>query len=435
MVKKLAKNNWKKVLAIVCCAIFTVCIVTGFYKPEDVKAATVGQTLTQPESGWQRIDGNDSKIISKGTTLSGINTNLYYNGTNILHNGSNPGSFYFKFSGTKLRIIDTAYPDRATKINIKIDNNVEVYSENYSGFSYMIVYEKLNLPNTVHTVEIYTQAGDTTTFGLDALDIDDTGFLVDTTATLATGITLNKTSVDMHVGDEQSLTATISPVGVANKNVTWSSSDSSIVSVDPSTGKVTALKEGSAKVIATTQDGTKLSTECLINVKPILVTGISLDKTSLDMNVNDENTLTATVLPTDAKNKNIKWSSSDNTIVNVDPDTGKIKALKEGSAKITATAQDGTNLSADCVINVKNPNAGNGLLTVTLTNGQQRTYDLTKAQIDSFITWYKNKANGQGDSIYQFSKNPSSAAYSKRTEYLTFEKISNFDVDEYKALN
>ena len=161
-------------------------------------------------------------------------------------------------------------------------------------------------------------------------------------------------------------------------------------------------------------------------------TGISLSKTSLDMNINDTVNITATVTPDNTTNKAVTWASSDPSIATVDSN-GKVTAVKEGSVKITATTSDGSNQFATCTVNVKDPNNGNGLLTVTMTNGQQRTYDLTMGQINDFITWYNNRANGQGSFTYSFNKTPNSAAYSKRTEYLIFDKISNYDVDEYKA--
>lgn len=78
-----------------------------------------------------------------------------------------------------------------------------------------------------------------------------------------TGISLNKTSTNLNVGAEEQLTATISPSDATNKNIVWSSSDSSIVSVD--NGLIKALQAGQVTISATSEDG-NFSATCLVNV-------------------------------------------------------------------------------------------------------------------------------------------------------------------------
>ncbi len=71
-------------------------------------------------------------------------------------------------------------------------------------------------------------------------------------------LSLDKTSVELTEGDETTLTATITPENATNKNITWTSSDENIVTVD--NGKVTAIKEGTATIAVTTEDGNKSAT-------------------------------------------------------------------------------------------------------------------------------------------------------------------------------
>ena len=92
-----------------------------------------------------------------------------------------------------------------------------------------------------------------------------------------TGVTLNKTSANLTVGGTVILNATITPSDATNKNVTWSSSDSSIVTVgadqtDNTKATVKALKEGSATITVTTEDGNKTAT-CTVTVKEPPYTG------------------------------------------------------------------------------------------------------------------------------------------------------------------
>ena len=79
-------------------------------------------------------------------------------------------------------------------------------------------------------------------------------------------------------------------------------------------------------------------------------TSISLNKSEINLNVGQTDNLVATITPADATNKNIIWTSSDPTIATVDT-TGKVTAIKEGQAIITAKAEN-TNVTATCKVNV-----------------------------------------------------------------------------------
>lgn len=161
-----------------------------------------------------------------------------------------------------------------------------------------------------------------------------------------TSVTLDSTSLTLVEGDNQTLTATVSPSNAENQKVLWSSSNSSVASVKE--GVVTALKAGNATITAKTDDGGKTATcTVIVEAKNIPVTGVTLDKTSYEMAEGDEITLTATVNPENATNKNISWSSSNTSVVSVD--NGKVKALKAGTATITVKTEDG-NKTAICEI-------------------------------------------------------------------------------------
>ncbi|MCQ2138224.1 MAG: Ig-like domain-containing protein [Bacteroidales bacterium] len=163
------------------------------------------------------------------------------------------------------------------------------------------------------------------------------------------GISLNKTSMTLTEGATQTLTATITPSNATNKNVTWFSSNTSVATVDAN-GKVTAVKAGTATITAKTADGGKTAT-CTVTVSAatVAVTGISLNRSSYTMDIGGTMTLTATVLPSNATNKTVSWSTSNSSVATVS--NGVVTAKGAGTATITAKTADG-NKTASCSITV-----------------------------------------------------------------------------------
>ena len=159
-----------------------------------------------------------------------------------------------------------------------------------------------------------------------------------------TGIALNTTAVTLKIGDKYALSASLTPSNVTNRTVVWASSNPRVVSVDDHGGLI-ALTEGEADITATS--GSK-SAACKVIVEIIEVEEISVTPTSLDLTEGDTYTLSATVLPENATNKAITWTSGDSSIVQVDAD-GKVSALKAGVVTISAKAGAKT---ATCEVNV-----------------------------------------------------------------------------------
>jgi len=158
---------------------------------------------------------------------------------------------------------------------------------------------------------------------------------------------LDRESIDLNYGDSFELSLKISPSNATNKNVTWTSSDSSLVTVD-SNGNIKAIKNenGTATITVTTVDGSKTAT-VKVTVKKVdtivKVTGVKVDKSSITLNYNKTAKITATVLPSNATNKNVTWTSSDSSLVTVDSN-GNIKAVKNknGTATITVKTVEGS---------------------------------------------------------------------------------------------
>ena len=166
---------------------------------------------------------------------------------------------------------------------------------------------------------------------------------------LVTSITLSPSSLSLKKGATQTLTATVSPSDATNKEVTWSSSNTAVATVN-SNGQVTAVATGTCTITCMAQDGSGVSATCTVRVVQ-LVTGITLSQTSLSLNSGDTQTLTATVQPSDASDKGVTWSSSNTAVATVNQ-SGLVTAVAGGSCTITCTAKDGSGVTATCLVTV-----------------------------------------------------------------------------------
>lgn len=195
-----------------------------------------------------------------------------------------------------------------------------------------------------------TGAGTTSIIATNA-DTGLTAYCIVTVTQPVTGITLNADYQMLWVGAKYAIIPTIEPADAENKNVTYLSSDPTVASVDEN-GIVTALKGGSCIIEVTTEE-CSLVAACTIDVKEY-VSSITLSETFKYMNIGSSGTLKATVGTETATNKVITWSSSNDEICSVD-DKGNLIAGVPGTAVITATAADGSGISATCIVRVVNP--------------------------------------------------------------------------------
>ena len=168
---------------------------------------------------------------------------------------------------------------------------------------------------------------------------------------LVQSISLNATQKDLIVGDAFSLTATAMPENATNRNVIWKLVSGDAISLS-NTGVIQAKKVGEALVRAEAADGSGVSAECRVVVKPRMVQAISLNATQKVLVVGDSFTLTATAMPENATNRNIVWKLVSGDAISLS-NTGVIQAKKVGEALVRAEAADGSGITAECKVVVK----------------------------------------------------------------------------------
>ena len=159
---------------------------------------------------------------------------------------------------------------------------------------------------------------------------------------------LNMTSMDLIIGQSETLQVTISPSTASGNTLQWSSAIPSVATVNQN-GKVTAVSEGTTIISVSTEDGREMAT-CTVTVRFQHVETISLDKTNLQLYVGKTATLAATVSPSNANNLAVTWSSSNPEVASVN-ENGVVTAISEGNATITASSVDG-NKTATCAVSV-----------------------------------------------------------------------------------
>lgn len=209
-----------------------------------------------------------------------------------------------------------------------------------------------------------------------------------------TGIQLSQNSLSLKVGEKATLTATVSPSNATDKTVRWSSSQVSVATVS-NAGQVTAIGNGTTVITATA--GNK-SAKCTVTVQDgvIAVESVSLSEESLTLDEGETATLVVTILPEDATDKTVSWSSSNSSVATVS--NGIVTAVKEGIATITATAGG---KSAQCTITVKKAFVAVTDITLSQTNlslekGETATLTATVAPADATdktVSWSSSDAS------------------------------------------
>ena len=143
--------------------------------------------------------------------------------------------------------------------------------------------------------------------------------------------------------------AEVCPSNADCKEVQWHSDNSSVASVNASSGYICANEVGTAHIYATATDGSGCSDYLTVTVSNTFpVTSVTLNRSSLSLEEGQRASLSATVYPDNATNKNVNWTSSNNAVATVS--CGVVTAVSKGSAKITATAADDSGCFDCCTV-------------------------------------------------------------------------------------
>lgn len=256
-------------------------------------------------------------------------------------------------------------PGNTYRLTVRFSSNYwEGYSyENSMNFAYSTrpsgavdapavdVTFKINGKTT--TIDLYTSGDDISDWAPD--DGNANEMLVQTEVEIpkvaVSGITLNNSTLSLTTGQNFTLQAMLSPSNATNKEVTWESSDAGVAAVSKD-GVVTAKKAGKATIVAKAADESGKYASCVVTVTEVKkeVTGVTLNKSSLNLGIGGSEVLSATVLPADATNKQVTWLSSTPSVATVSQ-SGVVTGVKEGTTQISVITAEGSK-TAICSVTV-----------------------------------------------------------------------------------
>lgn len=201
------------------------------------------------------------------------------------------------------------------------------------------------------------------------------------------GVDLDQNDITINVGNTIALKANINPDVASDKTVEWTSSDTSVATVDKD-GVVRGVKTGSTTITAKTNDG-GFEASCTVNVINA-VKGITVSDTRIALYPNKTKQLKASVTPADADNPNVVWESNDDEVATVS-ETGLVTAKMPGTATITVKSVDGE-YTATCTVTV-GKHVSSIILSdteLTMPAGTSETLYATVmplAAFDKTVTW------------------------------------------------
>lgn len=315
-------------------------------------------------------------------------------------------------------------PGNTYRLTVRFSSNYwEEYSyENSMNFAYSTrpsgavdapavdVTFKINGKTT--TIDLYTSGDDISDWAPD--DGNANEMLVQTEVEIpkvaVSGITLNNSTLSLTTGQNFTLQAMLSPSNATNKEVTWESSDAGVAAVSKD-GVVTAKKAGKATIVAKAADESGKYASCVVTVTEAKkeVTGVTLNKSSLNLGVGGSEVLSATVLPADATNKQVTWLSSTPSIATVSQ-SGVVTGVKEGTTQISVITADGSK-TAICSVTVSGQaqtepgTQTGGIIDPATGKTAAATFSGMEIELDYTSTAYNGSDKEPGVSIQDASGN------------------------------
>ena len=334
---------------------------------------TIPNTVT--EIGYSAFNGNLKSIkVSEGNKYFCSYDGVLFNKdkTEILFCVGNKKEFVIP-NGVKS--ISGAFNDCSNLTSVTIPNSV---TSIYNGFNNCPNLTSITIPQSVISIydsSFFNCGKNFTIYGYGGTEAEACALRNDFNfvqlRVVPTSVALNNTTLTLDTGKTANLKATVYPSNAANKKCTWSSSNTRVATVDGN-GKVTAKQVGTATITVKTANGKTASCNVTVQAVQAVPTSVSLNKTSLTLDVSKSYTLAKTVSPSNAVTS-YTWSSSNTRVATVDGN-GKVTAKKAGTATITVKTANGK--TASCNVTVQ---AVQAVPTSVSLNKTSLTLDVSKS--------------------------------------------------------
>lgn len=376
---------------------------TVTYQNNSTSTVTSATTFSTENSGVAYFNGTTLMAKAAGTTK--VNASYTAGGVTVTATGSvtvekapeyrisvDKTDLYFKASDANANAKQTFVVTltNVSSVNRSVEGNWFTYEVSSNGKTYTVYPNSANTENKQRTgkITLSDPSGKASSVSVNISQGANTDVAV-------TSIKLDRSSATIEAGATLTLNATLEPTNATDKNVSWETSNSAVATV--SGGTVLGVSSGSATITARSHNGLKATCEVTV-VKA--VTGVKIyqgneDKTGKEIRVplKSSVSLTAKILPEDASNKKVTWSSSNSSIIEVDA-SGTVTAQKTQSATITVKTEDG-NKTASVTVTGYQENYSIGVSATRLTwnynDKSEKTINLTLTNVPSVIHTYNGK--------------------------------------------
>ena len=329
---------------------------------KSLKTIKVPQSLQSIQTGTfsnctnlENVDVESMEAWCK-IAFSDATSNPLYNAKNLSCNGVTVSDLVIPESITNIQ--PNAFRNCSTLKSLTIHYDVKAIGANaFNGCVNLTdVYNKRTTPQSIINNQFSTYGnlhvvkGSKDTFA--AANNWKSFTIVDDIAPMfITSIGLDKEMYLGEEGDVISPVATVYPSNASYQKLEWISSDPSICNVNASTGRIVCMNAGEITLTVRATDGSEVVKTTKVRVGEYTrVTDISLNKREVALEEGENVQLVATVLPANATDKSVVWTTSNNKVATVE--NGLVTAIGIGDVVITATTNDGTELSATCSISV-----------------------------------------------------------------------------------
>lgn len=327
------------------------------------KVATQTATIACNFSGSVNTSTNISSSLDEGDfttehiTLTGVSGSGFIacdvaKTQYRLGSGSNTGSITFEFDAC----VVTGVSFEAASYNT--DSNVQVRVKTSANTTGQTVTLSGSSKDTYSTTAFKDDTAQSTSVTIQTVSSGKRAHFF--TLTLTVGVVdpvyptaIGLSNATVNVGETTTLVPTFTPVDTNQKDLVWHSSNTSVATVT-SEGVVTGVSAGKSTITATGKDENDddVVGTCEVTVKTVAVTSVSFDSDSYSVTVGKTTTVSSTVLPANATNKAVSYSSNNTSVATVNSN-GVVSGVSAGTATITVTTADGGKTDT-CTVTVTN---------------------------------------------------------------------------------